>query len=119
MEPKDVEQVEQVKNKLLKLKTKEYELKDIEFVFDKLNNKCNHHEISESLHSISTRQIKLIRFIYNKGTKQDIQLLKSCQFKISSIKRYIQARQVANRHKDPLYKLNKIMEQGKKKGSLI
>ena len=115
----DIECIEEEKKKLLKLKRQEYDLSDIEYVFSKLDDKCHHSEISNGSRVFSNRQVKLVRFIYQKGTEQDIQLLKSCRFKISSIKRYIQAKQVASRHKDPVFKLAKVMEQGRKKGSFI
>jgi len=116
--PKDIEPIEEEKKKLLKLKRQEYKLKDLELVFEKLDNGENHQQISNLSEAFSTRQVKLVRFVYQKGTNQDIELLKSCQFKISSIKRYIQAKQLASRYKDPVFKLAKIMEQGRKKGSL-
>ena len=114
----DIEDIQFAKNKLLKTKKNEYTLEDIELVFKELEKGTHHKTISEMLNKFSTRQIKLIRLIWKKGTKQDIELLKSCEFKVSSIKRYMRAKQKAQKHENPIYKLNQIMEQGMRKGSL-
>lgn len=118
MSYRDIESIDDAKKKLLKLNKQEYQINDIEFVLSQLNNNLSHKEISKLTDCFSTRQIKLIRVIYRKGTEQDMHLLKTCRYKISSIKRYVQAKPLASRHRDPKFKLASIMERGKIKGSL-